>query len=87
VNRIIMRPEKETPHDIKVTVVNDPAVLCDECLPMFSIAAGDTVPWQIRMLVMDDMKIVEEKKQPKERGIFNDCGSLRDRLIRTMFGK
>jgi hypothetical protein len=65
VNRIIMRLEKETSHHIKISIINDHAIPRDQSLSMFLVPAGNSVPWQMWVFVMDDMEIVEEEKQAR----------------------
>lgn len=74
--QVVMRPEEVAARHVEIAVIDEPAIDQHKRLLVPLVKRRDPVPGNTRPLVVEDMQVVVEKQQTKERAVFDDRCAL-----------
>ena len=83
----LLGAEQVTPRNGCVIGIGIAAIARQVTVAIGPVMGRQTIPWQARMHVMDDMQIIVEKQKCQRSAIFDDDAARRCAHMRLMFEK
>ena len=74
--RSVVFAEEKAAGDVAIAAINETAIQPHEKITMPLVKVGQHIPGQRRHAVMEDMQVVVEEEQAKQRGLLDDRRAL-----------